>query len=45
MGKSQRAVEAAMEEIEKRLPYPLTGIDSDNGTEFINGNMKRSSDR
>lgn len=45
MGKSQRAVEAAMEEIEKRLPYPLTGIDSDNGTEFINGNMKRYADR
>lgn len=45
MGKSQRAVEAAMEEIEKRLPYPLTGIDSDNGTEFINGNMKRYAER
>lgn len=45
MGKSQRAVEAAMEEIEKRLPYPLTGIDSDNGTEFINGNMKRYAQR
>ena len=45
MGKSQRAVEQAMEEIEKRLPYPLTGIDSDNGTEFINGNMKRYADR
>lgn len=45
MGKSQRAVEAAMEEIEKRLPYPLTGIDSDNGSEFINGNMKRYADR
>ncbi len=45
MGKSQRAVEEAMKEIEKRLPYPLTGIDSDNGTEFINGNMKRYADR
>src|SRR5258708_4933299 len=45
MGKSQRAVEMAMEEIEKRLPYPLTGIDSDNGTEFINGNMKRYAER
>ncbi len=45
MGKSQRAVEQAMEEIEKRLPYPLNGIDSDNGTEFINGNMKRYADR
>jgi hypothetical protein len=45
MGKSQKAVEEAMEKIEKRLPYPLTGIDSDNGTEFINGNMKRYADR
>src|SRR5258708_3078586 len=45
MGKSQRAVEMGMEEIEKRLPYPLTGIDSDNGTEFINGNMKRYAER
>ncbi len=45
MGKSQRVVAAAMEEIEKRLPYPLTGIDSDNGTEFINGNMKRYAER
>jgi hypothetical protein len=45
MGKSQMVVEQAMEEIEKRLPYPLTGIDSDNGTEFINGNMKRYADR
>lgn len=45
MGKSQRAVELAMEQIEKRLPYPLTGIDSDNGTEFINWNMKRYANR
>lgn len=45
MGKSQRAVEATIEEIEKRLPYPLTDIDSDNGTEFINENMKRYANR
>lgn len=45
MGKSQRAVDAALEEIGKRLPFPLTGIDSDNGTEFINWNLKRWADR
>lgn len=41
MGKSQRAVDAALQQIEKRLPFKLTGIDSDNGTEFINWNLKR----
>lgn len=45
MGKSQRAVDAALEEIEKRLPFPLAGIDSDNGTEFINWNLKRWAER
>ena len=41
MGKSQRAVDEAIQQIEKRLPFPLKGIDSDNGTEFINGTLKR----
>lgn len=41
MGKSQRAVDVALQEIEKRLPFKLTGIDSDNGAEFINGTLKR----
>src|SRR3990167_3828292 len=45
MGKSQRAVDAALEQIEKRLPFPLAGIDSDNGTEFINWNLKRWAQR
>lgn len=44
MGKSQRAVDEALQEIEKRLPFKLTGIDSDNGTEFINGTLKRYAD-
>lgn len=44
MGKSQRAVNAAMEEIDKRLPFKLEGIDSDNGSEFINANLKRFAD-
>lgn len=41
MGKSQRAVDAALQKIEQRLPFKLTGIDSDNGAEFINGTLKR----
>lgn len=45
MGKSQRAVDAALEQIAKRLPFPLSGIDSDNGTEFINWNLKRWAQR
>lgn len=42
--RSQIAVEAAVEIIRKRLPFPLLGIDSDNGTEFINHAMKRYCD-
>lgn len=36
MGKAQERVLAGLQEIEKRLPSPLSGIDSDNGSEFIN---------
>lgn len=39
MGKGQRAVHQAMVEIERRLPFPLLGIDSDNGSEFINNHL------
>jgi hypothetical protein len=38
--RSQITVEAAIEVIRKRLPFPLFGIDSDNGAEFINWAMK-----
>lgn len=34
--KSQKAVFAALEELRSRLPFPLLGIDSDNGSEFLN---------
>jgi uncharacterized protein with GYD domain len=44
MGKGQHGVNKAMEEIDKRLPFSLAGIDSDNGTEFINGTLKRFAD-
>lgn len=44
MGKSQYAVDEAMKQIESRLPFDLLGIDSDNGSEFINGTLKRFAD-
>ena len=31
----------AMKEIKERLPFPLLGIDSDNGGEFINAHLKK----
>jgi len=34
--KTQFAVFEAIQELRRRLPFPLLGIDSDNGTEFIN---------
>lgn len=36
LGKGQETVREALEEIRERLPFPLRGIDSDNGSEFIN---------
>lgn len=35
-GKAQERVLAGVREIEERMPVPLLGIDSDNGSEFIN---------
>ena len=35
-GKTQERVGAAIRRIERRLPVPLLGLDSDNGSEFIN---------
>ncbi len=39
--KTQVAVSEAIAELRKRLPFPLLGIDSDNGTEFINDTLLR----
>jgi len=36
MGKGQAGIKQALDNIAKRLPFPLKGIDSDNGSEFIN---------
>jgi Integrase core domain len=41
LGKSQEAVRAALEAVRQALPFPLRGIDSDNGSEFINDHLWR----
>jgi hypothetical protein len=39
--KAQRWVFEALKDIRERLPFPLLGIDSDNGSEFINHHLLR----
>jgi hypothetical protein len=39
LGKSQVAVQTALEELREALPFALRGIDSDNGSEFINQHL------
>jgi hypothetical protein len=41
LGRGQEAVRQALEEIRQALPFPLRGIDSDNGSEFINEHLLR----
>jgi hypothetical protein len=41
LGKGQHETCEKVEEIEKDLPFGLLGIDSDNGSEFINGHLLR----
>jgi hypothetical protein len=41
MGKGQARVHAALEDIRTALPFRLTAIDSDNGSEFINAHLFR----
>jgi hypothetical protein len=38
--RSQATVQAAIITCRRRLPYPLRGLDSDNGAEFINAGLK-----
>jgi len=45
MGKSQIRVLDAMKDIQQALPFPLLGIDSDNGSEFINYHLKTFCDQ
>jgi hypothetical protein len=39
--KTQAAVSQAIEELRQDLPFPLLGLDSDNGSEFINDTLYR----
>ncbi len=40
LGRGQAAVEQALQEVERALPFRLLGLDSDNGSEFINWHLK-----
>jgi hypothetical protein len=41
INKAQKHVHGAITEIKQILPFPLLGIDSDNGSEFINAHLYR----
>ena len=41
LGKGQEGVQKALEEIQRSLPFTLLGLDSDNGSEFINWHLER----
>ena len=44
LGKSQVRVQGALAQLRADLPFALKGIDSDNGSEFINAHLKRYCD-
>ncbi len=41
LGKSEASVVRALDEMRHSLPFPLVGIDSDNGSEFINAHLQK----
>jgi hypothetical protein len=41
MGMGERATVAAFVDVRKRFPFPVKGIDSDNGVEFLNWHLYR----
>ena len=41
LNKTQAAVSQAVQDLRQRLPFPLLGLDSDNGSEFINDTLLR----
>ncbi|HEX2713999.1 MAG TPA: ISNCY family transposase [Candidatus Acidoferrales bacterium] len=41
LGRGEEAVQRALNEIAGVLPFPLRGVDSDNGSEFINWHLQR----
>lgn len=40
LGRGEEPAQRALNEIAKDLPFPLLGVDSDNGSEFINWHLK-----
>ena len=40
LGKGQTAVKDALDQVERDLPFRLLGLDSDNGSEFVNWHLK-----
>jgi transposase InsO family protein len=45
LGRGEEAVKQALSEIAEGLPFRLLGLDSDNGSEFINWHLKRWCER
>jgi hypothetical protein len=41
MGKAQKRIQAGLDDIAKRLPFPIVALDPDNGSEFINWQLFR----
>lgn len=41
LNRSQQTVSDAIAQVRQTLPFPLLGLDSDNGSEFINDNLLR----
>lgn len=41
MGKGEKATVAGLHEVRARFPFPILGIDSDNGGEYINAHLYR----
>jgi hypothetical protein len=41
LGKSELAVQEALDEMQRGLPFRLLGVDSENGSEFSHGPRKR----
>jgi hypothetical protein len=41
LGKGQTGIVAELEDMRQALPFPLRGIDSDNGSEFLNRHLVR----
>jgi hypothetical protein len=45
MGRSERFCVEAIKEVKSSFPFPILGIDSDNGSEFINAHLRRYCER